>query len=82
VALWNGWKVVRFAPGGGIDVVVDVAASHVTSVMFGGPDLEDLYITCAWSELSDAQRASEPHAGSLFKVRPGFRGYPAVEFAG
>ena len=57
-------------------------ASHVTSVMFGGPDLEDLYITCAWSELTDDERAAEPMAGSLFKVRPGFRGYPAVEFAG
>ena len=52
VALWNGYKVVRFAPDGGIDVVVEMPASHVTSVMFGGPDLEDLYITCAWSELT------------------------------
>ncbi len=82
VALWNGWRVVRFAPDGGIDVTVDLPVSHVTSVMFGGPDLDDLYITCAWSELTEAERAAEPHAGSLFMVRPGFRGYPAVEFAG
>ena len=82
VALWNGFKVVRFAPAGGIDVVVEMPASHVTSVMFGGPELEDLYITCAWSELTDEERAAEPMAGSLFKVTPGFRGYPAVEFAG
>ena len=82
VALWNGFNVVRFAPGGGIDVVVELPASHVTSCIFGGPDLTDLYITCAWSELTDAERAAEPHAGSLFRVRPGFQGYPPVEFAG
>jgi len=82
VALWNGSKVVRFAPGGGVDVVVDLPVSHVTSCIFGGPDLTDLYITCAWSELTDDERAAEPHAGSLFRVRPGVRGYPPVEFAG
>jgi sugar lactone lactonase YvrE len=82
VALWDGSRVVRFAPGGGIDVVVDLPVSHVTSCIFGGPDLTDLFITCAWSELTDEERAAEPHAGSLFRVRPGFGGYPPVEFAG
>ena len=61
---------------------MEVPASHVTSAIFGGPDLEDLYITCAWSELTDEERAAQPHAGSLFHLRPGFRGYPPVEFAG
>lgn len=82
VAMWNGWAVHRYAPDGTLDIVVDVPASHVTSAIFGGPDLEDLYITCAWSELTDEERAAQPHAGSLFRVRPGFRGYPPVEFAG
>ena len=33
--------------------------SHVTSCIFGGPDLDDLYITCAWSELH-RRRARRP----------------------
>lgn len=82
VAMWDASAVYRYAPDGTLDLIVDVAASHVTSAMFGGPDLEDLYITCAWSELTDEERAAQPHAGGLFRVRPGFRGYPPVEFAG
>ena len=82
VAMWNGWSVNRYAPDGTLDLVVDVPASHVTSAIFGGPDLDDLYITCAWSELTDEERAAQPEAGSLFRVRPGVRGYPPVEFAG
>lgn len=82
VAMWNGWAVHRYAPDGTLDLVVDVPASHVTSATFGGPDLADLYITCAWSELTDEERAAQPHAGSLFRARPGVQGYPPVEFAG
>ena len=40
VAMWNGWGVHRYAPDGTLDLVVDVPASHVTSAIFGGPDLD------------------------------------------
>jgi sugar lactone lactonase YvrE len=82
VALWDGRAVHRYDRDGRLDVVVRLPVSHVTSCTFGGPTLDDLYITSAWSELSDEQRAAEPHAGSVFRVRPGFRGYSPVEFAG
>jgi sugar lactone lactonase YvrE len=82
LALWEGWKVVRFDPQGKLDIEVEVDASHVTSCTFGGPDLADLYITSAWSELSEEERAAQPHAGGVFRVRPGVRGFPPVEFAG
>ena len=82
VAIWGGWKVVRFGANGRVDAVIEVPAAHVTSCTFGGPDLDELYITSAWSEVPDADRASQPHAGSVFRVRPGVRGYAPVEFAG
>jgi sugar lactone lactonase YvrE len=82
VAMWGAAAVYRYDEHGRLDVVVRVPASHVTSCTFGGPDLDDLYITCAWSERSDAERAAEPLAGSLFQVRPGRRGHPPVTFAG
>ncbi len=82
VAMWGGWKVVRFGLDGRIDAIIEVPAAHVTSCTFGGADLEDLYITSAWSEVPDADRAAQPHAGSLFVARPGVRGLPPDTFAG
>src|SRR3546814_3686805 len=44
--LWNvlvyEGKVVRYAPDGAIDRVLDMPVKKVTSVMFGGPDLDVL----------------------------------------
>ena len=82
VALWGGSAVQRYDRDGRLDMVVRLPTAHVTSCTFGGPTLEDLYITSAWSELDADDRAAQPHAGSVFHVRPGFRGYPAFEYAG
>jgi len=38
-------NVVRFAPDGRLDGTVDVPASFVSSLCFGGSDLRDLYVT-------------------------------------
>jgi D-xylonolactonase len=41
--------------------------------MFGGPDLQDLYVTTAGG--SDREHEG-PGAGALFRVRPGVTGLP------
>ena len=56
--------------------VVQLPTTNVTSVAFGGPNLDDLHITTARQGLSDAQLAAEPHAGDLFVTRPGVSGHP------
>jgi sugar lactone lactonase YvrE len=56
--------------------------SEVTCLAFGGPELDDLYITTAWELLSAEQHALEPLAGALFRARPGVRGRPPTPFAG
>lgn len=43
-------------------------SSKPTSVCFGGPNLDTLYITSAQFGLTKDQLASEPDAGALFKV--------------
>lgn len=57
--------------------------TQVTSVAFGGPALEDLYITTAREDIP-AEKLSEPgflHAGKLFRVTGlGVKGVPAAEF--
>jgi gluconolactonase len=47
VALGDAGGVARFAPGGQLDHVLDVPASFVASVCFGGDDRRDLYVTTA-----------------------------------
>ena len=82
LALWDGWVVRRYLPDGSLDREIRLPVSEVTCPAFGGPDLDELYITSAWEELSEAQHAAEPLAGGLFRVRPGIRGRLPTLFAG
>jgi sugar lactone lactonase YvrE len=82
VALWGGWAVHRYRPDGRLDTIVEVPAGQITSCAFGGPELEDLFITSAREGLGVAELTGQPHAGALFQCRPGARGVPAVAFAG
>lgn len=82
VALWNGGAVRRYTSEGHLDAVIPVPVSCPTSCAFGGPELEDLYITSARVALSHAERVAQPHAGSLFRCRPGVRGRLANRFGG
>jgi sugar lactone lactonase YvrE len=66
--------VAHLLPDGTLAGGIDVPASQTSSCCFGGSDLRDLYITTAWQHLPPEQR--EPHAGSLFRCRPGVAGQP------
>ena len=83
VALWGTGRVGRWNPADGKLVQsVEVPASQTTACAFGGPNLDELYITSARVGLNAAALAGEPHAGGLFRARPGVRGVEAFEFAG
>jgi xylono-1,5-lactonase len=58
VAMLGAGSLQRFDPEGRLEATVDVPASHVTSLAFGGPDRRDLYITSA--------RESDEISGALF----------------
>lgn len=62
--------------------VIDLPCARVTSCTFGGPDLDQLFITTASKGLSVEQRRKQPWAGSLFCARPGVRGLPPSFFLG
>lgn len=81
VALWGGWGVRCFNPQGELISEIEVPASQSSSCAFGGSDLGDLYITSARTGLTEEQLAKEPHAGGLFRARPGVKGRPANRFA-
>jgi sugar lactone lactonase YvrE len=80
LALWGGSAVRGYSPSGEPTTIIRLPTSHVTSCTFGGPDLADLYITTARSELSAEQLRREPLAGRLFRCRPGAFGRPANQF--
>jgi len=67
-ARWGGSCVVRHAPDGSIDRVIEVPVSQVTCPAFGGPDLKTLFITTANKNLSADQLATEKTAGGLFAI--------------
>tara|TARA_R110002124_G_scaffold63350_40_gene173448 strand:+ start:7941 stop:8816 length:876 start_codon:yes stop_codon:yes gene_type:complete len=67
-ARWGGGCVVRHAPDGSIDRVIEVPVSQVTCPAFGGPDLKTLFITTANKNLSADQLAAEKIAGGLFAL--------------
>ena len=82
VCLWDGWAVERYAPDGVLDRRVDIPAAQVTSCAFGGRNLDELYVTTAREGFPAGGRADQPHAGGIFRVRPGVRGRPSHRFPG
>ena len=56
--------------------------SRGTSCMFGGENLDVLYVTTMRATLTDEQLAEEPLAGSLLALRPGVQGIAETPFAG
>lgn len=79
---WDGWRVVRYAPDGRVDYILETPVQRPTSCMFGGADLCDLYITSASINLSDNERANQPHAGCVLRARTDTPGLPEPRFAG
>lgn len=77
--LWNcryyGGCIVRVAPDRGIDMVIEMPVSNVTTCTFGGENLSTLYITTA---SGDSQQ--EELAGSLFAIETDVTGQPENRF--
>ena len=82
VAHWGGWRVTRYDPAGKPEREIRVPVELVTCVGFGGKNLDELYITTAWYNLSDQQRKNQPLAGDLFRVQTDIKGIPEPLFRG
>jgi sugar lactone lactonase YvrE len=79
VAFADGGAIRRYTPDGMLDEVLEVPARKVTACAFGGPDLNELFITTSREGL---EPSDDPLAGSLFRARVGVNGLPVREFAG
>jgi sugar lactone lactonase YvrE len=78
-AICEGAKLVRFRPDGSIERIVEMPLKLPGSVMFGGPQLDQLYVPT----LSPAflGRPADPLDGSTFVIEGlGIRGLPEPRF--
>lgn len=73
-AIHGGGRLHRYRPDGVLDREIALPVSQPTMCTFGGEDMESLYVTSAAEGLDAAQLAKEPHAGGVFRFRPGVRG--------
>jgi len=81
-AEWEGHRVVRVAPNGTIDHVIEVPVWKPTCCAFGGPDLDTLFITTSRLMSDETALKREPESGGLFAVKPGVVGVLDTPFNG
>lgn len=82
IAFWDGWRVGCYDPTDGRHVRdLRLPVARVTSCAFGGPHLDQLYITTARPDDDDEKRA-QPQAGGLFCAALDTQGLPVEKFGG
>ena len=77
----SGWQLYRLSPQGEVLMTIDMPVEKPSKPMFGGPDLDILFVTSIRLGLTPGH--AQPEAGSLFAVYDlGVRGVPQKRFAG
>ena len=76
----GGGNIVRYDPSGCVERVITLPVSHPTSCIFGGTELNELYITTSRMLVPEEHRMQQPLAGDLFRLRIDIRGLPVSEF--
>ena len=77
VAMFEGARLLRFAPDGTLTREVALPVRCPTMPCFGGPDLKTLYITTAREKRPATELAREPLAGCVLQMRIDVPGLPA-----
>ena len=85
--LWNALvydgRLVRYRPDGSVDRIIEMPVKKVTSVMFGGPALDILYVTSMAKPPLPRFPGDGVQRGSLFAIYDlGIKGVPEPRFAG
>ncbi len=73
-ALWGAGCVARYRPDGTEERrVLFPGVKRASSLIFGGPDMTDIYVT---TQGADEKAAAGPNAGAFFRAHLGIRGLP------
>lgn len=63
VAFWGGRVVRQFDPSGSMISELRTPMSQPSSVAFGGSSGTEMFISSAWADLGESERADQPWAG-------------------
>jgi L-arabinonolactonase len=77
---WGAGQVVRFAPDGRIERVIELAAPQPTCPAFGGAGLDTLYVTSAAVGMPAHALAAAPASGGVFGRKLDVRGLAEERF--
>jgi sugar lactone lactonase YvrE len=82
IAEWDGYQVSRWDPGTGKCVdSIKFPIAKITSCCFGGPKLDELYVTTACLGVKPGD-TDQKDAGSVFRVHMGTSGADSYRYAG
>ena len=83
IAMWGGAQVTKWDPRtGSLLERIPVPAKNVSSCVFGGKHLNELYLTSARKGLDDAALAQYPLTGGVFRIETNVEGMPTFEYFG
>jgi len=81
-AQWTNETIIRISPDGDIDYRISIPEQIVSSVMFGGPELDLIYVTTVGGKVGDDIPTS-PNAGMTLCIEnSGFKGRAEPLFIG
>ena len=75
-AKWEGSRITRYSPDGQIDQEFELPIQRPTSCIFGGTNLDTLFITSCSKDISESKALSDPNAGQLFAIQ--FKKYRGI----
>jgi sugar lactone lactonase YvrE len=82
IAMWGGARVTQWKPDGTLLAQFGVAAKNVTSCVFGGARMNELFMTTALVGMDAAGLRKYPQAGGVFRMETNVTGMPTYEFGG
>jgi sugar lactone lactonase YvrE len=83
VAQWGSSRVFCYDPESGRKITeIHFPVEQVSSCAFGGPDLNELYVTTARIGLSEESLRRQPQAGALYRVKTDTAGFISDRFGG
>jgi len=71
-AQWGSGQVIRYAPTGEIDTILDIPSLQPTCVCFGGPELDHLIVTSA--KLDNSNGEYNESDGDVFIYKTPYKG--------
>ncbi len=83
IAMWGGAQITKWNPRTGqLLEQIPVPVLQPSSCVFGGKNMNELFITSARKDMDDAALTKYPLSGGVFRIETNVEGMPMFEFAG